>query len=190
MFQDYNSDWDTWENYTTTSNTDTAKEYLEKSGYNGEKLVLLYMTGSTGIPEIIQGMLMQVGINVELASYDRSTASTILSQTGEWDLYFNQTLSSDYLANVWSHIMNSDSFASGLTEGFIDDDHYQELLQNVLEVGSGVDAYDEFWQYTLDNAYILPLCCTYSNIVYPNYITGFWLNDKNTLIPGALIYSE
>jgi ABC-type transport system substrate-binding protein len=191
MFQDYNSEWDTWDNYTTTSDLELAKQYLEASGYNGEEIVLLYNTGSTGIPEIIQGMLLQIGItNVTLASYDRSTASTLLSEPGEWDLYFNQTFSSDYLANVWSHIMNSDSFSSGMTEGFVDDAHYQELLQNVLTVGSDTDDYNEFWQYTLDNAIILPLCCSYSNIVYPDYITGFFLNDKSNLIPGALIYSE
>lgn len=191
IFGDYNDEWDTWENYNTVTDLDLAKQYLEASNYNGEDINFLYISGNETIPTIIMNVLnSQLGVNVKLVSYDRSAINTYLADPTAWDIYYSNMNASDYLVNLWSHQLNTSNTTTGLTEGFIDDPHYQELLETCLNVNSTMDDYDTYWQYTLDNAYIYGVVSSYTNYVYPVNMTSIYRIDKANVLLGACTYGE
>ncbi|MCD8336456.1 MAG: ABC transporter substrate-binding protein [Lachnospiraceae bacterium] len=190
VFPDYNPEWENWDNYqTSASDIAKAQEYLAQSSYNGEELILLCQSGNTDAAVLVQALLQAAGITCTISALESNVLSTVASDSAEWDLYLNSTRSSDYLANIWSHVMNADSYASGTTEGFVDSQEYQDLLTAALSVNATMEDMDNFWQYTVENAYIMGTNCGLSYIVYPDgLISNMWLNDKSILIPGAFVY--
>lgn len=192
VFPDYNSEWDSWENYQTSpANPEKAAEYLAMSNYNGEELVILSEAGGSDMAVLVQNMLSNANINSTLVLLERFSLNAVSSDPSEWDIFLNSTRASDYLANIWSHVMNSDAFPSGKTEGFVDDAEYQELLKNAMNINATATDMDAFWQYTLDNAFIEGTNCSKTYIAYPSdVITGLWMNDKSVLLPGTFVYAS
>jgi hypothetical protein len=191
-FPDYNPEWENWDNYQTSA-ADTAKaaEYLAQSNYNGEELVILCEAGGSDSAVLVQALLQAAGINASISALERNSLNAVSSDPAEWDLYINSTRSSDYVANIWSHVMNADSFATGTTEGFCDSEEYQELLKAALSVDATTEDMDAFWQFTIDNALIEGTNCSSTYIAYPGeVITSLWMNDKSILLPGAFVYAE
>lgn len=192
IFPDYNPEWDSWDNYQTSGcNVEKAKEYLAQSSYNGEELVILAESSGSDMAVLVQNMLSNVGINATMSLLERFSLNAVSSDPNEWDIFLNSTRASDYLANIWSHVMSADAFPSGKTEGFVDDAHYQELLKNAISIYATTEDMDAFWQYTLDNAFIMGTNCSITYVAYPSdVITSLWMNDKSVLLPGTFIYAE
>ncbi|MCD7784261.1 MAG: ABC transporter substrate-binding protein [Oscillospiraceae bacterium] len=191
VFPDYNDEWETWDNYQTSAgNLALAKEYLEKSNYNGEELVILCI--SEKCAQFIQQVLQNIGIDCSISKQSSTIVPDILSEGTDWDLYLNSGVrASDYVANLWSHVMNGSAFVGGTTEGRYDSEEYQQLLQNALQLDATQDDMDAFWQATVDNALVEGL---YSPITYIAYdeeeISSLWLNDKSVFLPGAFVYTK
>lgn len=190
VFGDYLTKWESETTYVTEYNVERAKQLATEAGYNGEKIYFLNASDTTGIVENVLNMLSDAGFNVELKSYDRNTVSAYLEDPTEWDIYYNMTMSSDYMTSLWSHVMDPASFG-GHTENFIVDDHYTELLEAAMSATATDDDVDAFWQYTLENAYFYPLVRGVQSIILPaGEVTSVWMNDKNNFIPGACYYAE
>ena len=189
LFSDYLTKWDSETNYVTEYNLEKSKEYAEKAGYKGETLYFLNANDTTGIVENLQNMLINAGFKVELKSYDRNTVTSYLTNPSEWDLYYNNTRSSDYMTSLWSHVMDPAAFG-GHTENFIDDETYNELLNKALDVNSTEEDIDAYWQYSVEHGYMYPLACNTQSIIVPGSVVDVWRNDKNTFIPGAAVYTE
>ena len=85
-------DWDDsfaeTENYMTTYDTDLAEEYLGKSSYNGEELILLgdSSEATKNAMQLIQSQLGQIGINIKIEASTGTIYNTALSQPEGWDL--------------------------------------------------------------------------------------------------------
>ncbi|MED4239668.1 ABC transporter substrate-binding protein [Priestia megaterium] len=67
-----------------------AKEYLKKSGYNGEEIRLMASRDyqdqyNTAV--VVQQELKDIGMNVKLEVYDWATFSDKMSDTNQWDIY-------------------------------------------------------------------------------------------------------
>ncbi len=191
-FPDYNPEWETWENYqTSAADPEKAAEYLAQSSYNGEELVILCESGGSDSAVLVQALLQASGISASISALERNSLNAVSSDPNEWDLYINSTRSSDYVANIWSHVMNADSFATGTTEGFYDSEEYQDLLKAAVSVDATTEDMDAFWQYTVDNALIEGTNCSVTYIAYPaDEITSLWLNDKSVVLPGTFVYAE
>lgn len=191
VFPDYNSAWETWDNYQTSAgNLTKAKEYLEQSSYNGEELIILCT--SEKCPNFIQTVLQNIGIKCKISKQSSTVVPDILADGKNWDLYVNSGVrASDYVANLWSHVMNGSAFVGGTTEGRYDSAEYQQLLQNALALDASQEDMDAFWQATVDNALVEGL---YSPITYIAYhgdeISSLWLNDKSVFLPGAFVYTK
>ena len=74
---------------------DLAKEYLAKTDYNGESLVLVASTGlfarSDEIYEAVASMLREVGFNIDLQVLDNASVSTIRNNA-EYDLHITNVI--------------------------------------------------------------------------------------------------
>lgn len=191
VFPDYNSDWETWDNYQTSAgNLTKAKEYLDQSSYNGEELVILCTTEKCA--QFIQQVLQNINIKCKISKQSSTIVTDILAAGTDWDLYVNSGVrASDYVANLWSHVMNGSAFVGGTTEGRYDDANYQQLLQNCLQLDATKEDMDAFWKETVDNALVEGL---YSPITYIAYhgdeVSSLWLNDKSIFLPGAFVYTK
>lgn len=186
LFEDYVEKWDTEKNYVTEYNLELSKEYAEKAGYNGQEIYLLNANDTSGIVENLQNMLINAGFNVKLKSYDRNTVSSYLTNSKEWDLYYNMTNSSDYMTSLWDHAL---AVNNGVTESFIDDAKYIELLDKALTVGATEDDLDAFWKYCVENGYFYPLVGGINSMILPkDKVVSVYRNDKNQFVPGAAYY--
>lgn len=63
-----------------------AKEYLEASNYNGEEFSIICVSGTKDetAAQIIQGQLMEIGINCTVNAVDSSSYSALGDQSGEY----------------------------------------------------------------------------------------------------------
>ena len=191
VFPDYNTDWESWKNYQTSDSAEgleKAKEYLAASNYKGQELVIICAT-TTG-PDFVEAVLEKY-LNIQCKIKVSTTIDTDLVSGKSWDLYYNSGVrASDYLANMWSHVMNASAFSGGVTEGRYDSSEYQALLQKCLSENATQSDMNAFWQATLDNALVEGL---YSPVTYVAYsssvVTDVWLNDKSVFLPGAFIYA-
>lgn len=117
---------------------DLAKEYLEKSNYNGEKLRLLVPNedNHNRIAAIVQGQLMAIGLDVEITSYDNAMFQASLADGSAWDIAVCQMGMTD-VAFVWTFLSwdlaGGDAGALGMA---VKDEKLKELL-SVLNTVDG-----------------------------------------------------
>ena len=82
----YLKQWDSEEYFTY--DVELAKEYLEKSDYNGEELVMPCMSDSTiqRVAQMIQSYLLQIGIQLKLNIVDSALFSAQRFDGSQYDM--------------------------------------------------------------------------------------------------------
>ena len=192
VFGDYNTEWDTWDNYqTAAADEETIQGYLDAAGYNGETIVLMTQESFQTYAQVVQSMLLTYGIECEIELYDYGTYTTYKADSTAWDLVIDQMAASDYIVNVWSHSMDVSNTGTGLTENFVDDEEWQEMLDLCKTTdGHTTENLDAWWQHAVDNAYLMALAVDYVNIVYPSSMTSIIMTDKNHVVFGGCTYTE
>lgn len=192
VFSDYNPEWDTWDNYQTASaDADAIQKYLDAAGYNGETITILAVQQFQNYCQIVQSMLLNYGIKSEITLYDYGTYVTTKANPASWDLVIDQMAASDYLVNVWSHAMDVSNTGTGLTDNYVSDSEWQEILDKckVSETHT-TENMNAWWQHCVDNAYLMGLAVEYVNIVYPENMTSILMTDKNHVVFGGCTYKE
>lgn len=108
-----------------------AKEYLEKSNYDGSALRLLVLEGenTSGPAVLIQSYCKQIGIEIELLTYDDALYKELrVDETGlEYDMDLGGIYSSN--AYTWKNSSELDiyTYLTGVNHCFIADEKLQEL---------------------------------------------------------------
>ena len=134
---------------------DLAKEYLEKSNYNGEPIVIVQGKDDTVESqgaEDLKSQLEKIGFNVEVELYDRATVMEKRSQKEGWAIHLTYFSVWNADPQVWSAWVGTngwitnwddedskkmdDIFARMLVE--LDQDKRYEIVQ---------EWYDAFWEY-------------------------------------------
>lgn len=143
------------DDYMDHYDPELAKDYLAKTSYAGETLVLMLdnSESSKNVASMIQALLQEVGINVELASMDGTTMVSRLNEN-DWDLNLG-----DYgggtLIGGWNRIFNTGDFADGNSMGHNSDSELHELYQwTALAENMSVETMCDLHQYVTDNAYL------------------------------------
>ncbi len=186
----YDPDWSNGDNYYHY-NTDTAKEYLEKSSYNGENLVIICQSdeNSTNTAQIIQNFLLQINVNTSIEAYESSTFSEYIKDPGKWDLMVctNAVGNSNYLSAIEGP-MFAESYSWGGSKNFIYDDDLQEILNTALQGDASKEDIQALRDYMMDNCYMMGLVTPNTNVVLPENVTDVVLSKRNTIMPGACTY--
>jgi ABC-type transport system substrate-binding protein len=192
-FPDYDPDWDKMENYMTAKkpvDKSVVQGYLDKAGYKGEELVMLTQQGDQEtIATAIQAMLLNYGIKTKIQTLDYATMDTTMKDPKNWDLWMCAWASNDYIVNVWQHAFDTSNTKTGLTQTFIDDKKWQEMLDTVrTQSGHTKENLAAYMKHMTDNAYAMGLCQGAVNLVYTSDIKFVSRTDKNQVIPGACCY--
>jgi ABC-type transport system substrate-binding protein len=151
-FSDFNPAWknDDYYNY----NPDKAKQLLAQSGNQD---TLRIMTDNTAqrnrVAQIIQGYLLQTGINSTILQYDSALFNSYKTKPSEWELMLDNTGSSDYLVTVWRSKFDARQYTIGTTNGW-QDPQLQRLLVTALSTdGHTQQNMDAFHEYFKEKAY-------------------------------------
>lgn len=96
--------------------TEKAKQYLEASGYNGEEFSIITITGTKNelVAQIIQGQLIELGINCTVNAVDSSSYwnSVLFGDGSDWDAHCRAGSVSVVDGDGLYLILNSDRYAS------------------------------------------------------------------------------
>lgn len=185
----YVAEMDTQENYYNYS-VDKAKEYLAKSNYNGEELVIL--TEATGnvanSTVLVQAFLSQAGINASIKSVDSTILQATYTDPEGWDILMTQNACNTYAVTSFNPL-NSDRYTTG-TINHIYDDKLQELIVAAYALDAGDEALMALHNYVIENAYGMNLVNYITTYVAPKCMDSICLSYKKAFIPGGCTYVE
>jgi peptide/nickel transport system substrate-binding protein len=183
------------ENYMTTYDTDLAKEYLAKSGYSGEELILLgdSSEATKNAMQLIQSQLGQIGINLKIESSTGTMSSTTFSQTEGWDLSIAGIGGSNLVGSfhrLFSNEINEHE-GTAYSIGWIKDDHLQSLYETT-KAKDDTESISAILDYVIENGYSYALVGSSSGVVYTTGINELYLREGKvaTIGPSTFVGSE
>lgn len=185
----YVAEMDTQENYYNYS-VDKAKEYLAKSSYNGEELVILTeATGNVANSSVlVQAFLSQAGINATIKSVDSTILQATYTDPEGWDILMTQNACNTYAVTAFNPL-NSDRYTTG-TINHIYDDKLQELIVAAYALDAGEEELMALHNYVIENAYGMNLVNYITTYVAPKCMDSICLSYKKAFIPGGCTYVE
>lgn len=191
-YNGYDSAWDTEENYITVYDPALAKEYLSKSGYNNEELVILAQSGvQVQVAETIQNLLLEIGIRTTINAYDYSTWLNTQKDPANFDIIMMSSGGSNaHIGLGWNRPFTNTDWGTGKTIGYADNPELTELLATIKTVEGGTpENVETFRQMWMENAYTYPTYNTKVFNVYSSekFATMFYDCDGN-LVPKACTY--
>lgn len=186
----YVTEVDSQENYYNYS-VDKSKEYLAKSGYNGEELVIL--TEATGnvanSAVLVQAFLSQAGINATIQSVDSTILQATYTDPAGWDILLTQNACNTYAVTSFNPLC-SDRYTTG-TINHIYDDKLQELINEAYALSTaGDESFKALHDYVIENAYGMNLVNYTTSYVAPKCMDSICLSYKKSFIPGGCTYVE
>ena len=146
------------EEKTTFANTcdpELAKEYLAKTAYNGEELLLVTSTSEQykNAAMVMQVCLENVGIRTKINAVDQTILDTSLSEPSAWDLMIFGA-GGTFITNEVDKLFNAANQNNEYALGFIKDDELQRLVQEACNVKTHGDAtITALGDYCIENAY-------------------------------------
>lgn len=191
IFADYNEEWESAENYITTYDLDTAKEYLEQSAYNGEALTLITYSDEEhkNMSTIIVALLSQLGINVNMQALDSNSYQTTELDNGAWDLALTHCSSGGFCISLSQVQMDNTINDDDMTINNIADDKLQELynLCNTVE-GNTAENMNTLYNYWVENAYVCPIAVPVNTSIYSNVLDEICYDNNLNFVPGGSTY--
>lgn len=194
-FPEMRDSWYEQDNYYNNPSLETAKEYLDKSNYNGEEIVLLTQDAPavcSDVATVVVNVLTALGLNVKLDVQSGSVLRETESNPENFDLLISMMAADDYGTVLIERIMGEASFAGGQqTINFIQDDKLQELvaLCNTKE-GHTDENTQELHDYIIDNAYGRGLIALSANLVTRNDVSKICVSYMTHIVPGGCIYTD
>lgn len=178
---DYNPEWENEDYYEY--DLEKAKEYLAEAGYEpGEltvRLMVLNESGRIAGCTVFQAQMAELGINVEIMPYDVALVNAYHYDCTQWDLFFDNQSTADFIVNTWSVNFNNEATDNG-TVNFVKDDHLQELLENACSIHDAASV-DEFHNYLKDMCYAYGLYEEVSYMTAQDKIVDIALDGTNNL---------
>lgn len=131
-----------------------AKEYLAKSNYKGEELVLLATSSSTmqRISQMIQGYLLQAGITVKLNLVDQALYTATRLDGSQYDMTIN-TVGGETLPDHWSIRYDYQAYKTGDATSRHDEKLGELLYKTWTKAGFTEENIDAVHQYLKENMY-------------------------------------
>lgn len=183
VYTDYQKAWENEENYNTVYNPELAKEYLEKSNYNGETLSILTnaLEQNKNAATIIHGFLQQLGINAEINAVEPPAVNGIACDPTAWDLFISPANSTSGLTitRICNDFLPA-NVAYGMVKTFTDDDKLQDMLTECnSKDGYSIDLTNEILAYMNENVYTYGLFGNTRVYAFDPKLASFelWMNN-------------
>ena len=183
----FNEAWLTEDYY----NADPAKaqEYLAKSGYNGETIMLEGSNSYSGELELIQAQLSAIGVKAEIQTFENALwqeEKVAGTGTSGWDICVDG-LGGSVVTTAWRVKFNPDNFSTGKPQTGYLDEKLQELLTTAHASQDAADI-EAVHDYIVDQAYAIGLYYSASKCITVDTITDMVYNHKGFAVPAAANY--
>lgn len=166
-----------------------AKELLKEAGYGEGGLKLRLLTDNSAkyapLAEVIQGQLMQIGVECEIVTVDASTLMTVMFEPDQWDICVNGYAAKGSILFYFNNQLN----AQKNIRGFWNDEKFQTILQNALIDGNEEDT-AELIELFDEQVPVYPLYNLSKVFTYREGIEGFNVCDDGYVYAGNFEYSE
>lgn len=173
-------------------NPEKAAELLEQAGYNGEKLVLMYTSSTTGeeVAQIIQDQLRNLGITIEPKELDMVVAMEAQYDPTQWDIRIATLGGGAYMSQVAKSWWSEDSaqhFDNGEIIAMVPDAHADELYV-ALNENPTEETINAWGDYIDEMAYGYSIC-SYANqtACIADYESPLMGNTGWGVVPNALV---
>ena len=195
-FPETRESWSTTEDtFYTNPSLETAKEYLDQSGYNNEEIKLVTTEAppaAQNVATVVAQLLQSIGINCKLNVITGAVYNEVCGDPAQYDIIINMMAADDYGVVVYSRLMGADSYGGGQeTINFIKDAELQRLI---TECNSAAGHTDENTQalhdYVIENAYGRGLFVTTSYNVCRSTIKEVAMSFKFLPMPGGCVYED
>ncbi len=191
FFSDYYESWETADgNYHSVMDVEKAKEYLEKTDYNGEKLVLFGMSDEATKTALtmVQSLLLNVGINTEIKTEEGNLFENDMLDPANWDILYKDCGGGSQVGE-WNRFTSYNEFGTDLNMSFFHDDRLQELYETAASLeGHTEEGMTDFVNYVQENGYFYAVCSPKINAVYSDVFATIALHENEFLRPGACEY--
>lgn len=145
-----------------------AKEYLAAAGYQPGELKLSFLTVATEewqkVAQVVQGYLMDIGIEVEINAYEGALFSTMMNDGTQFDMTLDQIGGNFYGVNVNSK-MGQSGFGGKSKTGFVDNELEDKIIRTLYADATEED-FDNLHYYLKDTAYCMGLYDSLVGYVY------------------------
>lgn len=185
-------EWADRDDYNNAYNLDLAKEYLAKSGYNGEKLKIMGYNNEVlkNTMTMIQSLLLQIGVETEILAYDMNLVNSSLTDPDAYDLLVN-FIGGNPLISGLNRILSNKEYGNDKSLAFIDDDELQELFETARTADTWNDeSMTALYDHIIDNAYFKTLYSPISTIVHTSaMVESFYDPGANAFFPNGCTYN-
>ncbi|MCD8129785.1 MAG: ABC transporter substrate-binding protein [Lachnospiraceae bacterium] len=170
---------------------ETAKSYLDQSGYNGEEIVLYAQndTEVTTMCELIRVYCEAVGINVKVETFDTTLYNSYLyAEDPEWDMTFCFCEGGDYTYTALAWALDMGYFTGDVNICQIYDETLQELFDIATTVSTfSVENTKAFLDYVNEECYMVAMAGHTQDIIWNTNTIGTMGTTKTQFdpVPGA-----
>jgi ABC-type transport system substrate-binding protein len=191
-YSDYQPDWEREQNAFTQYDVAKAKEYLAKSSYKGEDVVILCSSGESdrNIAQTIQAYLLNVGIKIKIVSEENNIKMQDVKNPVNFDIFLAMCGNGVNMTNAWRKVMDNGDYSHGGSETFIKDPDLQRQISFVRTVsGHTIENIKALHTYILDKAYYYPVMSNYKYCIYnKNIIAELCFSNDMYIIAGSCKY--
>lgn len=168
---DYNDAWDDEDYYGY--DLEKAKQCIAESAYpDGCTITLMAASNSSNGPNVaLQSMLAEIGITVEIQSYELALFNQYCYEVDKWDLTLRSGSPADTTPSAWAKYFDNTAYEIG-TATFTKDDELQRLLVDAQTVHDAASI-DAFHYYLKEQCYGLGLYVTFKNLVTQKGILSY-----------------
>lgn len=184
MAGNYIEDWKTEDYYEY--DFAKAQQLFEASGYKAGELKLRLMISNAasrqGMATVIQARLAELGIDVEITSYDNALWSTYKTDFTQWDILIDSYSTTGYCSDAWNRLDHGD-------RNGVQDDHLQKLYEDSMNIADEASL-NAFHDYLKEQAYAYGLYETNSVYIGQAGITGWRTGRTANIEAAAFTYAD
>lgn len=183
----FNNEWLTEDYYD--ADPVKAQEYLAKSGYNGETIMLEGSNSYSGELELMQAQLGAIGVKAEIQTFENALwqeEKVAGTGTSGWDICVDG-LGGSVVTTAWRVKFNPNNFSTGKPQTGYLDEKLQELLETAHASQDAADI-EAVHDYIVDQAYAIGLYYSAAKCITVDTITDMVYNHKGFAVPAAANY--
>ncbi len=192
---EYNPEWETEEDYYTVCDLDLAKEYLDKSSYNGETIKLIVQNTDFGsyyeaVALVFGAACDQLGIKYSIEMLEDAQYRIITETEHEnWDLCFSGSSSNNSVAGFYTNLVSLQNDGQNMILGIIDDELMDLYLEAYNANTISQETVDALEEYCRENFYAYGAVNIYMYDVFKSDVmTDNCLTFRNWFQPGGFKY--
>ena len=181
-FSDFDEAWESEPNYINTCDLDKAKEYLSKSSYKGEELVIMGLASEdckNALTMIQNQLIDDLGLNVKIQPYEETLLLNAQVEKTGWDFYLAST-GGNTLVSSWERIFSQEQ-NNGYTASWLQDDKLETLFRTAAADDTrSAQTIKECLDYAFEIGCVYGLSMRSSSLVYSKdissicYREGYW----------------